>query len=142
VIWVALSRSEAKRVLSWRVKWAMGLVRERRGMLWNMVSASRINPNELLFSKLEVNGITGHLLSFLKALYMDRNDVQVKVGEAPSILSDSMVPCHLPQAKYKPVLVYLESSPPFSRPAMRKFQRPTIRAPGCLHSKSTAPQAQ
>ena len=43
---VGLSRSEAKRVLSWLVKWArsveaMGLVRENGGMLWNMVPASR-----------------------------------------------------------------------------------------------------
>jgi hypothetical protein len=43
---VALSRSEARRVLSWRVKWArsveaMGLVRESGGILWNMVLASR-----------------------------------------------------------------------------------------------------
>jgi hypothetical protein len=29
-----------------------------------------------------------------------------------------------------------------SRPAMRKLQRPAIRALGCLQSKSTAPQAQ
>jgi hypothetical protein len=46
VIWVALSRSEARRVVSWWVKWvwsveARGLVRERRGMCWNMVHASR-----------------------------------------------------------------------------------------------------
>jgi hypothetical protein len=45
-MWVALSRSEVKRVLSWRVKWArsveaMGLVRESGGMLWNIVLASR-----------------------------------------------------------------------------------------------------
>jgi hypothetical protein len=45
-MWMALSLSEAKRVLSWRVKWArnvkaMGLVRESGGMLWNMVLASR-----------------------------------------------------------------------------------------------------
>jgi hypothetical protein len=45
-MWVALSRNEARRVLSRRVKWArsveaMGLVRERGGMLWNMVHASR-----------------------------------------------------------------------------------------------------
>jgi hypothetical protein len=43
---VALSRSEARRVLSWLVKWtrsveAMGLVRESGGILWNMVPASR-----------------------------------------------------------------------------------------------------
>jgi hypothetical protein len=46
VIWVVLSRSEARRVLSWRVKWArrvvaMGLVRDRGGIWWNMVPASR-----------------------------------------------------------------------------------------------------
>jgi hypothetical protein len=29
-----------------------------------------------------------------------------------------------------------------SRPAMRKLQRPAIRALGCLHSKPTAPQTQ
>jgi hypothetical protein len=45
-MWVALSLSEARRVLSWRVKWArsveiMGLVRESGGMLWNKVPASR-----------------------------------------------------------------------------------------------------
>jgi hypothetical protein len=45
-MWVTLSRSEACRVLSWRVKCArrveaMGLVRESGGMLWNMVPASR-----------------------------------------------------------------------------------------------------
>jgi hypothetical protein len=45
-MWVALSRSEGKRVLSWWVKWvrsveAMGLVRESGEMLWNMVPASR-----------------------------------------------------------------------------------------------------
>jgi hypothetical protein len=45
-MWVALSLSEARRVLSWRVKWArrveaMGLVRNSGGMLWNMVHASR-----------------------------------------------------------------------------------------------------
>ena len=42
----ALSRSEARRVLSWLVKWArsveaIGLVRESGGMLWIMVPASR-----------------------------------------------------------------------------------------------------
>jgi hypothetical protein len=46
VMWVALSRSDAKRVWSWWVKWArsveaMGLVMESGGMLWNMVHASR-----------------------------------------------------------------------------------------------------
>jgi hypothetical protein len=45
-MWVALSLSEAGRVLSWRVKWsrsveAMGLVRDSGGMMWNMVPASR-----------------------------------------------------------------------------------------------------
>jgi hypothetical protein len=45
-MWVALSRSETRRVLSWRVKWArsveaMGLVRKSGRMLWNMVHASR-----------------------------------------------------------------------------------------------------
>jgi hypothetical protein len=45
-MWVALSRSDARRVVSWRVKWArsveaMRLVRESGGMLWNMVPASR-----------------------------------------------------------------------------------------------------
>jgi hypothetical protein len=45
VMWVALSRSEARRALSWRVKWsrsveAMGLVKKSGGMLWNMVPAS------------------------------------------------------------------------------------------------------
>ena len=44
-------------------------------------------PHELLFSKLEANGITGHMLSFLKTLYRD-STVQVKTGEAPGILSD------------------------------------------------------
>jgi hypothetical protein len=43
---MALSQSEARRVLSWRVKWArsvaaIGLVRVRGGMWWNMVPASR-----------------------------------------------------------------------------------------------------
>jgi hypothetical protein len=45
-MWVAMFRSEARRVLSWRVKWsrsveAMGLVRESGGMFWNTVPASR-----------------------------------------------------------------------------------------------------
>jgi hypothetical protein len=44
-------------------------------------------PHELLVSKLEANDITGHMQSFLKALYRDSN-VQVKAGEAPGILSD------------------------------------------------------
>jgi hypothetical protein len=44
-------------------------------------------PRELLFSKLEANGITRHTLSFIKALYRD-STVQVKTGEAPGILSD------------------------------------------------------
>jgi hypothetical protein len=44
-------------------------------------------PHGRLFSKLAANGITGHMLSFLKALYM-HNSVQVKNGEAPGILSD------------------------------------------------------
>jgi hypothetical protein len=43
---VALSRSEARKVLSCLVKWvrrveAMGLVRESGGMLWNIEPASR-----------------------------------------------------------------------------------------------------
>jgi hypothetical protein len=47
-------------------------------------------PNELLYSKLEANAITGHMLSFiLKALYRD-SIVQVKSGEAPGILSDTI----------------------------------------------------
>jgi hypothetical protein len=41
-------------------------------------------PHELLLSKLEANGITEHLLPFLKALYRD-SIVQVITGEAPSI---------------------------------------------------------
>jgi hypothetical protein len=45
-MWVALSLSDARRMLSWWVKWArsvdaMGLVRVSGGMLWNMVPASR-----------------------------------------------------------------------------------------------------
>jgi hypothetical protein len=45
-MWVALSWSRARSVSSRRVKWArsvvaMGLVRERGGIWWNMVPASR-----------------------------------------------------------------------------------------------------
>jgi hypothetical protein len=45
-MWVALSWSEARRVSYWRAKWArsveaMGLVKERGGVLWSMVFASR-----------------------------------------------------------------------------------------------------
>jgi hypothetical protein len=69
----------------------------RRQALWLPTYAGFIDirkaydtiPHELLFSKPEANGITGHMLSFLKALYVD-NSVQVKNGEAPGILSDSI----------------------------------------------------
>jgi hypothetical protein len=47
-------------------------------------------PYELIFSELEANGITGHRLSFLEALYRD-SIVQVKTGEAPGILSDPIL---------------------------------------------------
>jgi hypothetical protein len=43
-------------------------------------------PHELRFSKLEANGITGHMISFLKALYRD-SIIQIKTGDAPGILS-------------------------------------------------------
>jgi hypothetical protein len=38
--------------------------------------------HDVLFSKLDATGITGHMLSFLKALYRD-STIQVKTGEAP-----------------------------------------------------------
>jgi gamma-glutamyl:cysteine ligase YbdK (ATP-grasp superfamily) len=46
MIWVVLSRRDARREVSWRVKWAqrvvaMGFVRDRGRMWWNMVPASR-----------------------------------------------------------------------------------------------------
>jgi hypothetical protein len=44
-------------------------------------------PHELLFSKLEANGITGQMISFLKALYRE-STVQIQTEEAPGILSD------------------------------------------------------
>jgi hypothetical protein len=44
-------------------------------------------PHEHMFSKLEANGVTGHMPSFLKALYRD-SIVQVRTGEAPHISSD------------------------------------------------------
>jgi hypothetical protein len=47
-------------------------------------------PRELIFSKLEANGITRHMQSFLKARYMD-NIVLVKIEEAPGILSDPIL---------------------------------------------------
>jgi hypothetical protein len=42
-MWVSLSRSEARRMLSWWARGveATGLVRESGGMWWNMVLASR-----------------------------------------------------------------------------------------------------
>jgi hypothetical protein len=45
-VWVALPRSEARRVLSWWVQWArivevMGMVRESGGIWWNKVRAWR-----------------------------------------------------------------------------------------------------
>jgi hypothetical protein len=58
---VALSRSEARRVLSLLVKWArsveaIGLVREIGGMLWNMVPVSRW----ALTRHLSVGGVERH----------------------------------------------------------------------------------
>jgi hypothetical protein len=53
--------------------------------------------HELLFSKLGANGVTGHMLSFLKALYRD-SVVQVKTREAPGIFSDPIsIECGLRQ---------------------------------------------
>jgi hypothetical protein len=42
----------------------------------------------------------------------------------------------------KPVLGYFESSPKVSRPAIRQLQKASIRAPRCIHCKSTAPHAK
>jgi hypothetical protein len=42
----------------------------------------------LYFPKLEANGLTGHTLSFIKALLHTDSIVQVRAGEFPGILSD------------------------------------------------------
>jgi hypothetical protein len=55
--------------------------------VYRCTESIRYYPHELLFSKLEANGITGHILSISKALYRDSN-VHIKPGEAPGISSD------------------------------------------------------
>jgi hypothetical protein len=56
---------------------ALGLPTYDAGLI-NVWKAYDTIPHELVFSNLEANGIPGHMVSFLKALYRD-SIVQVKI---------------------------------------------------------------